>query len=294
MSRNGLIAFASSLDQAGPFAKSAEDCALITKIMSGQDPLDSTSVDMSADGLDKLSPEICKGLRIGVPKEYFIEGIESDVAQFVQKAIKEFENLGANIVEISLPNTEHAVAVYYVVAPAEASSNLARFDGVRYGSRDLEAESLDELYVKTRSSGFGKEVKRRILIGTYVLSSGFYDAYYIRAQKVRRLIQQDFLNVFDSQCDVILCPTAPTTAFKIGEKTDDPLKMYLNDVFTIPASLAGIPALSIPCGFDTAGLPIGLQLIGKAWDESVLLSVAAAYQRETEWHLKVPSFKEGK
>ncbi|MCI5065345.1 Asp-tRNA(Asn)/Glu-tRNA(Gln) amidotransferase subunit GatA [bacterium] len=288
ISRYGLIAFASSLDQPGPMAVSAKDCALIGRLMAGKDENDSTSVDRPVSRWEEPLENICEGLRIGVPKEYFIDGISSAVGERVEAGIQELEKRGAQRVEISLPHTEYAVATYYVVASAEASSNLARFDGIRYGTRAQETEGLMELYTKSRSEGFGPEVKRRIMMGTYVLSSGYYDAYYLKAQKVRTLIQQDFQKAFADKCDVIACPTTPHTAFPIGEKSDDPLQMYLEDIFTIPASLAGVPAISLPCGFDENHLPIGLQLIGPAWEEHRILSVAQAFQDETDWHLQAP------
>ena len=290
VSRYGLVAFASSLDQAGPMAVSAKDCALLGRLMAGGDTRDSTSVSKEVTRWEEPLEQICDGLRIGVPKEYFIEGISSPVLKAVDEAVTQLEKLGAKRVEISLPHTEFAVAVYYIIAPAEASSNLSRFDGVRYGTRAPEASDLNDLYRKSRSQGFGTEVKRRILVGTYVLSSGYYDAYYRRGQQVRTLIKKDFEDAFENQCDVIACPTAPQTAFGIGEKTDDPLKMYLEDVFTIPASLAGLPAMSLPCGFDENHLPIGLQLIGPAWEEHRILSVAQAFQQETDWHLHVAPY----
>ncbi|MGA1192308.1 MAG: Asp-tRNA(Asn)/Glu-tRNA(Gln) amidotransferase subunit GatA [Bdellovibrionota bacterium] len=288
VSRYGMIAFGSSLDQAGPMAVSAKDCALVARIMAGHDPKDSTSVKKPITQWEEPIENVCAGLRIGVPKEYFLSGIDPEVSQRIEEAIQQLEKLGAKRVEVSLPHTDHAVATYYVVAPAEASSNLARFDGVRYGRRASGTTNLTELYTRSRSEGFGEEVQRRILIGTYVLSSGYYDAYYKKAQKVRTLIQRDFHHTFQNECDVIVCPTTPGTAFQIGEKTADPLQMYLADVFTIPASLAGLPAMSIPCGFDNKGLPVGLQLISPAWDEHRLLSVAQAYQTETDWHLRRP------
>ncbi|MCL4126751.1 UNVERIFIED_CONTAM: hypothetical protein GTU68_029688 [Idotea baltica] len=265
VSRYGVIAFASSLDQVGPFSRNVEDCAKITKVISGKDNLDSTSVDQEVPNFEKSLGQDIKGMRIGIPKEYFIKGLDPEIESAVKNSIKEIEKLGAEIVEISLPNTEAAVATYYIIAPAEASSNLARYDGVRYGHR---AENR-----------FGEEVKRRILIGTYVLSSGYYDAYYIHAQKIRTLIANDFKNAFKDQCDLIVCPTAPGTAFKMGENVNDPIKMYLNDVFTIPASLAGLPAMSIPCGVDSKNLPIGLQIIGKPWDEENVFKLGYAFEQ---------------
>ncbi|MCB0319295.1 MAG: Asp-tRNA(Asn)/Glu-tRNA(Gln) amidotransferase subunit GatA [Bdellovibrionales bacterium] len=288
VSRYGLVAFASSLDQAGPLGLTAEDCALVGRVISGVDPKDSTSVAREVTRWEQPLPESCKGLRIGIPKEYFLSGIDPEISLAVESAARVLEVLGAERVEISLPHTEYAIATYYVIAPAEASSNLARFDGVRYAKRAAGVESLEELYLRSRSEGFGSEVKRRILMGTYVLSSGYYDAYYLRAQKVRRLIQQDFLSAFENSCDLILCPTTPTVAFRHGENSASPLQMYLNDVFTIPTSLAGLPAVSLPCGMHSEGLPIGFQLIGRPWDEHRLLSVGQEFQQETTWHSGVP------
>lgn len=288
VSRYGVIAFASSLDQVGVFGKSVRDAALLLSAISGYDKRDSTSMKSDISGFVPGRNVSIKGLRIGVPEEYMIGGIQPEVDAAVSNALKQLESQGAKIVSISLPHTEYAVATYYIIAPAEASSNLGRYDGVRYGYRAAGAASLSELYQRSRTEGFGQEVKRRILIGTYVLSHGYYDAYYLQAQKVRRLIQNDFLSAFKDQCDVIACPTTPTTAFKIGEKIDDPISMYLNDIFTVPASLAGLPGLSIPCGMDNSGLPVGLQLIGQHWDEARLCAVAAAYQDASDWHLKLP------
>lgn len=293
VSRYGVVAFASSLDQVGPIARSVRDCAILTAAISGHDPHDATSMDLKVPDFEgaaaqaSQSPEL-KGLRIGVPKEYFIAGLNAEVEASVRKGLAHLQSLGAELVEITLPHTEAAVAVYYIIAPAEASSNLARFDGIRYGHRASGALKLEDLYARSRSEGFGWEVKRRILIGTYVLSSGYIEAYYHRAQKVRTLIKRDFENAFANSCDVIACPTAPTTAFSIGEKTTDPLAMYLNDVFTIPVNLAGLPAMSLPCGFDKTGLPIGMQLIGKPWDEAGLFKVGAAFEATTEWHSHKP------
>lgn len=305
-SRYGVVAFASSLDQVGPIARDAEDCALILQAIAGHDSLDSTSARLEvpdfvqacrtglrsnglrSNGLRSDGQGI-KGLRVGIPKEYFVAGLDKEVDSSVKAALKTMEELGMIPVEISLPHTEAALAVYYIIAPAEASSNLSRYDGVRYGHRAKGVESLSDLYRKTRSEGFGKEVKRRIVIGTYVLSSGYHDAYYTRAQKVRSLIKQDFDHVFNGVCDVIACPTAPSAAFEIGAKTADPVQMYLEDIFTIPVNLAGLPGMSLPCGFDSRGLPIGLQLIGKHWDESTLFAVAGEYQRATTWHSRRPN-----
>jgi aspartyl-tRNA(Asn)/glutamyl-tRNA(Gln) amidotransferase subunit A len=285
VSRYGLIAYASSLDQAGPMARSAADLATLLEVMAGFDPRDSTSVDRPTE--DFLKQVNLKDLRIGLPSEYFAEGVEPGVRSAVEAAVEWFRSQGARTVELELPHTRLAVAAYYVIAPAEASSNLSRFDGVRYGHRAKEYADLADMYSRTRAEGFGAEVKRRILVGTYVLSHGYYDAYYLQAQKVRRLVANDFKEAFQ-KADLILGPTAPTTAFPIGAKVDDPVQMYLGDVFTIPASLAGIPALSIPCGFDAGGLPVGLQLTGNYFAESLLLGAAHRYQQATDWHTRVP------
>jgi aspartyl-tRNA(Asn)/glutamyl-tRNA(Gln) amidotransferase subunit A len=285
-SRYGMIAFASSLDQAGPMAKSAEDLALMMNVMAGYDSRDSTSLQREKEDYTR---ELCKplaGLKIGLPKEYFAEGLDAGVAQVVQEAIAQYRKLGAETVEISLPNTRLSIPVYYVLAPAEASSNLARFDGVRYGYRAPEYTDLLDMYCKTRAQGFGAEVKRRIMIGTYVLSAGYYDAYYLKAQKIRRLIAQDFAEAF-KQCDVIMGPAAPGTAFKLGEKTDDPVSMYLQDIYTIAVNLAGLPGMSIPAGF-ASGLPVGLQIIGNYFDEARMLGIGHAYQQATDWHTRMP------
>jgi aspartyl-tRNA(Asn)/glutamyl-tRNA(Gln) amidotransferase subunit A len=289
VSRYGVIAYASSLDQVGGFASNVRDCALVTQAICGQDPNDATSVNQPVPDFEKSIGQSVKGLRIGIPREYFVSGLESETESALRKAIATIEGLGAIPVEISLPHTELAVSVYYILAPAEASSNLARYDGIRYGHRASGDLDLKTLYSRSRSEGFGKEVQRRILVGTYVLSSGYYDAYYLKAQKVRSLIVQDFQNAFKDKCDVILAPTAPDVAFKLGERVSDPLKMYLNDIFTIPVNLAGLPGMSLPCGFTSNGLPIGLQLIGKPWDEATLFQVASAYESATEWHTKKPS-----
>ncbi|TCP58124.1 aspartyl/glutamyl-tRNA(Asn/Gln) amidotransferase subunit A [Tumebacillus sp. BK434] len=276
VSRFGLVAFASSLDQIGPFTRTVEDSAIVLQAIAGHDPLDSTSANVELPSyLEALTGDI-KGLRIGLPKEYFEAGLDPAVRGQIERAIETLEGLGATFGEVTLPHTKYAVATYYLLAPAEASSNLARFDGVRYGVR-AEADNLIEMYKKTRGEGFGDEVKRRIMLGTYALSSGYYDAYYLRAQKVRTLIKQDFDSAF-ADFDLILSPTAPTTAFKFGENVDDPLTMYLNDIYTIPVNLAGIPAISVPCGLAN-GLPVGLQLIGKAFDESTLLRAAHAFEQ---------------
>jgi aspartyl-tRNA(Asn)/glutamyl-tRNA(Gln) amidotransferase subunit A len=286
-SRYGMIAFASSLDQAGPFAKTAEDLALLLNTMAGFDARDSTSLRREAEDYTRKLTKPIKGLRIGLPKEFFAAGIAPDVARAIEKAILEFKTLGATIVEVSLPNMKLSVPVYYVLAPAEASSNLSRFDGVRYGYRAPEYADLIDMYKKTRAQGFGAEVKRRILIGTYVLSHGYYDAYYLKAQQLRRLIANDFVAAF-KQCDVILGPTSPTTAFKIGEKAADPVQMYLSDIYTIAVNLAGLPGMSIPCGFDGKGLPVGLQIIGNYFAEARMLNAAHQYQQVTDWHMRTP------
>ena len=273
VSRYGLTAFASSLDQIGPITKTVEDAAYLLNIISGQDSKDATSVRIPVpDFLENLNNEI-KGLKAGLPEEYFVEGIEPEVKEKVLEAVKKLESLGVEIEEISLPNTKYAVETYYIIAPAEASSNLGRFDGVRYTYRAKDYKNLIDMYCKTRAEGFGDEVKRRIMIGTYTLSAGYYDAYYLKAQKVRTLIYQGFQNAFE-KVDFIVTPVSPTTAFKIGEKTDDPIKMYLSDIFTIAVNLAGLPAISIPCGFDSKNLPVGLQIIGKAFDEQTILNGA--------------------
>jgi aspartyl-tRNA(Asn)/glutamyl-tRNA(Gln) amidotransferase subunit A len=287
-SRYGLIAFASSLDQAGPMAKSAEDLALMLNVMAGFDERDSTSLRRDVEDYTRELSKPVGGLRIGLPSEFFAEGLQADVARSVDDAIAQYKSLGCEVVEVTLPNMRLAVPVYYVLASAEASSNLARYDGVRYGYRAEGYRDLDEMYEKTRAEGFGAEVKRRILIGTYVLSHGYYDAYYIRAQKLRRLIAQDFAAAFE-KCDVIMGPTSPTTAFRVGEKAGDPVQMYLSDIYTIAVNLAGLPGLSIPCGFDSSGLPVGLQIIGNYFREAQMLNVAHQYQLATDWHLRSPS-----
>lgn len=283
VSRYGMIAFASSLDQAGPMARSAEDCALMLSAMAGFDEKDSTSLERPAEDYSRCLGQPLKGLKIGLPKEFFGEGCGAEVMAAVQAAIGEYQRLGAEVVEVSLPNSHLSVPAYYVIAPAEASSNLSRFDGVRYGYRAPEYSDLNDMYSKTRAQGFGAEVKRRILIGTYVLSHGYYDAYYLQAQRIRRLIANDFVEAFKA-CDVILGPTSPSTAFKRGEKAADPVQMYLSDIYTIAVNLAGLPGMSLPCGFDGQGLPIGMQLIGNYFDEARLLNVAHGYQQATDWH----------
>ena len=290
VSRYGMIAFASSLDQGGPMARSAEDLAILTEVMVDYDTRDSTSLKRDPVNYSANLETSIAGLKIGLPKEYFSDEVSPDVQKAVASAIDEYKKLGAEIVDVSLPTSPLSVAAYYVIAPAEASSNLSRFDGVRYGHRAKEYKDLNEMYAKTRAEGFGAEVKRRILIGTYVLSHGYYDAYYIKAQKIRRLISQDFAQAFE-KCDLILSPTAPGTAFGIGEKSSDPVQMYLSDIFTIAANLAGLPAMSIPCGLDDANLPIGLQLIGNYFDEARMLNAAHMYQKATDWHLKQAPLK---
>ena len=287
VSRYGLVAFASSLDQIGPLARDVTDAALLLNTIAGYDPRDSTSMNVSVPDYRAALTGDVRGLRVGVPREYFIDGMQPQVEQAVRAAIDTLAALGAEVVEIRLPNTEHALPVYYLIAPAEASANLARFDGVRYGLRHPDAETMWQGYTMTRGAGFGPEVKRRIMLGTYALSAGYYDAYYLKAQQVRTLLKQDFDQAFQ-QVDVIACPTSPTTAFKIGEKADDPLSMYLADVFTLSLNLAGNCGLSLPCGFDAAGLPIGLQLIGPAFGEGTILRAAHAYEQATDWHLQRP------
>jgi aspartyl-tRNA(Asn)/glutamyl-tRNA(Gln) amidotransferase subunit A len=290
VSRYGMIAFASSLDQAGPMAKSCEDMALMMNVMTGFDERDSTSLQRDKENYERELGKPLQGLRVGLPKEFFAEGLSSEVAAVVESAIAEYRKLGAEIVEISLPNTQLSIPVYYVLAPAEASSNLSRFDGVRYGHRAAEYDDLLDMYCKSRAEGFGAEVKRRILIGTYVLSAGYYDAYYLKAQQIRRLIAEDFAKAF-TQCDVIMGPTAPGTAFRSGEKANDPVSMYLEDLYTIAVNLAGLPGMSIPAGFasvDGKQLPVGLQVIGNYFDEARMLNVGHAYQQVTDWHTRMP------
>ncbi|WP_055325107.1 Asp-tRNA(Asn)/Glu-tRNA(Gln) amidotransferase subunit GatA [Ralstonia solanacearum] len=301
VSRYGMIAFASSLDQGGPMAHTAEDCALLLSAMAGFDARDSTSLEpgrggdaedfgrllgQPLEGADAARP--LAGLRIGLPQEYFGAGLADDVRAAVRAALAELETLGATLVDISLPKTELSIPTYYVIAPAEASSNLSRFDGVRYGHRAAEYRDLADMYRKSRAEGFGWEVKRRILVGTYVLSHGYYDAYYLQAQKIRRIIAQDFRNAFQ-QCDVIMGPVAPTVAWKLGEKTDDPLQMYLADIFTLSTSLAGLPGMSVPAGFGANGLPVGLQIIGNYFEEARMLQIAHAFQQATDWHTRQPA-----
>jgi aspartyl-tRNA(Asn)/glutamyl-tRNA(Gln) amidotransferase subunit A len=288
VSRYGMIAFASSLDQGGPMARTAEDLALMLNVMAGFDERDSTSLERAREDYTRELASAVKGVKIGLPREFFAAGADAGVIKAVESAVAEFRRLGCETLEVSLPSMKLAVPVYYVLAPAEASSNLARYDGVRYGHRAPDYADLTDMYKKTRSQGFGPEVKRRILIGTYVLSHGYYDAYYIQAQKVRRLVARDFAEAF-RRCDVIMGPTSPTTAFAIGEKMNDPVKMYLNDIYTIPANLAGLPGMSIPCGFDAKGLPVGLQIVGNAFSEAKMLGVAHQYQLATDWHARAPS-----
>ncbi len=287
VSRFGVVAYASSLDQVGPLTKDMRDCATLLGVIAGHDPRESTSVDRPVPDYQAALERGVRGLRVGIPREYFVAGMQSEVDQAVRRAIDTLQELGAEPVSISLPHTDYAVAAYYIIATAEASSNLARYDGVKYGHRAEAATDLAEMYRQTRAQGFGPEVKRRIMLGTYALSAGYYDAYYLKAQKVRRLIRHDFLRAFE-QCDVIATPTAPTTAFQLGEKATDPLTMYLSDILTIAVNLAGLPGLSLPCGFDTAGLPISLQLIGQAFDEEAVLQAGYAYEQATEWHTARP------
>ena len=287
VSRYGLVAFASSLDQIGPITKDVEDCAILMNGICGYDPRDSTSVNVEVPDYTQSLKKDIKGIRIGIPEEYFVEGMTPEVEKSVREAIDSFRKWGAEIETISLPHTGYAVAIYYIIATAEASSNLARYDGVKYGFRSKGYRDLMEMYTQTRAKGFGKEVKRRIILGTYVLSAGYYDAYYRKASQVRTLMRKDFEEAFQ-KVDVIVAPTAPTPAFRIGEKTEDPLQMYLSDIHTIPVNLAGIPAISIPCGFSHEGLPIGLQIMGKHFDEGLLLRVAYSFEQNTGFHLKKP------
>jgi aspartyl-tRNA(Asn)/glutamyl-tRNA(Gln) amidotransferase subunit A len=291
VSRYGMIAYASSLDQAGPMAKTAEDCAIMLNAMAGHDAKDSTCLDRAKEDYTKAlgktwsgEPGLpLKGLRVGLPKEYFGDGLNADVRTAVDAAINQLKKMGAECVAVSLPKTELSIPVYYVLAPAEASSNLSRFDGVRYGHRAAEYSDLSDMYKRSRSEGFGAEVKRRIMIGAYVLSHGYYDAYYLKAQRIRRIIAQDFQNAFDT-CDIIVGPVAPNVAGKLGEKVSDPTQMYLEDIYTLSPNLAGLPAMSVPCGFGHHGMPVGLQIIGNYFSEAALLQVAHAYQQETNWH----------
>jgi aspartyl-tRNA(Asn)/glutamyl-tRNA(Gln) amidotransferase subunit A len=287
-SRYGMVAFASSLDQAGPMARSAEDCALLLSSICGPDlDRDSTSIDLPAEDYSRQLTDSLDGLRIGIPKEFFGEGLSADVRAAIDAALKEYEKLGAKLVEISLPRTELSIPVYYIIAPAEASSNLSRFDGVKFGHRAAQYGDLLDMYKKTRAEGFGDEVKRRIMIGTYVLSHGYYDAYYLQAQKIRRMIADDFQQAFQ-RCDVIAGPAAPTVAWKLGDKAADPLANYLADIYTLPGSLAGLPGMSLPAGFGEAGMPVGLQLIGNYFAEAKLLNAAHRFQQATDFHLRTP------
>jgi aspartyl-tRNA(Asn)/glutamyl-tRNA(Gln) amidotransferase subunit A len=286
VSRYGLVAYGSSLDTVGAFARTVADVALLFSLIAGYDPLDSTTLDVPVPTITLPTAPDLRGLRVGVPREYFIGGLQPEVEQAVRQAIAVLESLGASVHEVSLPHTEYALPVYYLIAPAEASANLARYDGVRYGLR-VESDALWEMFRRTRGAGFGAEVKRRIMLGTYALSAGYYEAYYGQAQKVRTLIKRDFETAFE-QVDVIAAPVAPTTAFRLGEHTEDPLAMYLEDVFTLPTNLAGVPGLAFPVGFDGQGLPIGMQLMGPHFREEVLFRVAHAYQMVTEWHLRKP------
>ncbi|MBI5898051.1 MAG: Asp-tRNA(Asn)/Glu-tRNA(Gln) amidotransferase subunit GatA [Rhodocyclales bacterium] len=287
VSRYGMIAFASSLDQAGPMAKSAEDCALLLNAMAGFDPRDSTSLERPAEDYARDLEQPLAGLRIGLPKEFFGAGMDADVRAVVDAALAEYRRLGATTVEVSLPNSGLSVPAYYVIAPAEASSNLSRFDGVRYGYRAPEYGDLNDMYSKSRAQGFGAEVKRRILIGTYVLSHGYYDAYYLKAQKIRRLIAADFQRAFEN-CDVIMGPTSPSVAFAFGAKSADPVQMYLSDIYTISTNLAGLPGMSLPCGFGAHDMPVGLQIIGSWFGEAKMLQAAHQYQKVTDWHTRMP------
>ncbi len=286
VSRYGLIAFASSLDQIGPVTKNVRDSAILLNIIAGKDPYDSTSAQLSVPDFTSALGQDIKGIKIGIPKEYFIKGIDKEVEVSINKAIEKLESLGAIPVEISLPHTGYAVATYYILATSEASSNLARYDGVKYGLRSSGKDLLD-MYMKTRAQGFGAEVKRRIMLGTYALSSGYYDAYYKKSQQVRTLIKQDFENAFKT-VDAIVTPTSPIPAFKSGEKTEDPLQMYLTDIFTISVNLAGVPGISVPCGFTSGNLPVGLQIIAKHFDENTIFRIAYAYEQATDWHKRKP------
>lgn len=283
VSRFGVIAFASSLDQVGPMTKDVRDCAIVLNAIAGHDPRDSTSFNTPVPDYTQSLKKDCKGLKIGVPKEYFIPGTDPEIDAALKKALDTYRELGAEIHEVSLPHTEYAVPTYYILAPAEASSNLARYDGIRYGHRAKDAKDLFDLYVRSRSEGFGAEVKRRIMLGTYVLSAGYYDAYYLKAQKVRTLIRRDFETAFQ-KVDVLVTPTSPSHAFKLGEKTDDPIQMYLSDIFTINVNLAGLPGMSLPCGMSSSKLPIGMQLIAGSFQEEKLFHAGYAYEQATEWH----------
>lgn len=287
ISRYGIIAFASSLDQVGPMTRNVTDCAIMMNTVAGHDPQDATSLNEPVPDYTKSLTTDIKSLTLGIPKEYFIEGIESEVKEAVTKAIKKYEELGARCIEVSLPHTKYAVPSYYIIAPAEASANLARYDGVRYGHQAAKWNDLKDLYEKSRTEGFGPETTLRIIMGTYVLSSGYYEAYYLKAQKVRTLIKQDFFKAY-KKCDALLTPVMPTPPFKLGERLEDPLKMYLADIFTIPVNLAGLGGITVPCGFTKSGLPIGMQIIGKPLDEATMLRLAYAYEQATDWHKRRP------
>jgi aspartyl-tRNA(Asn)/glutamyl-tRNA(Gln) amidotransferase subunit A len=294
VSRYGLIAFASSLDQIGPLSRDVEDCAAMLQTIAGHDPLDSTSIPRPVGDYQGGLRGGVKGLKLGVPREYFVEGMEPGVEAAVKQALKVLEDLGAELGEVSLPHTDYGLSAYYLIAPAECSANLARYDGVKYGLSSKDAQGIWDIYLQTRGRGFGPEVKRRVMLGTYALSSGYYDAYYLKAQKIRTLIKQDFDRAFE-RFDALVSPTAPNVAFRLGAKTDNPLAMYLNDVCTLPVNLAGLPGVSIPCGQapapddPTASLPVGLQVIGKALDEAMVLRVAYAYEQASDWHTRRPS-----
>ena len=285
VSRYGVIAFASSLDQVGPMTRTVTDSALLLGKIAGYDPRDATSKDKEVPDFTAPLEDGVKGLKIGVPKEYFIDGIDPEIRESVDAALAYYKSQGAELVEVSLPHTSHGIATYYLIATAEASSNLARYDGVRYGVRKDPGGGLLDMYKATRAAGFGREVKRRIMLGTYALSAGYYDAYYLKAQKVRTLLRQDFEKAFE-KVDVIITPTTPQTAFTMGENMDDPVSMYLADVFTVSANLAGLPGLSLPCGFSKAGMPMGMQVLGRPWDESTVLKVGRAYERGHDWHTR--------
>ena len=288
VSRYGMVAYASSLDQGGPMARTAEDCALLLNVMAGFDPRDSTCLDRAKEDYTRSLNHPVAGLTIGLPKEFFAAGLSADVARVIDAAVAQFKALGAKIVEVSLPKTELSIPAYYVIAPAEASSNLSRYDGARYGHRAAQYKDLTDMYERSRAEGFGAEVKRRILVGTYVLSHGYYDAYYIQAQKIRRLIAEDFQAAFQ-QCDFILGPVAPTAAFNLGEKSDDPVQMYLSDIYTLAVNLAGLPGMSLPAGFADNGRPVGVQLIGNYFSEAAMLGAAHQFQLATDWHARTPA-----
>jgi aspartyl-tRNA(Asn)/glutamyl-tRNA(Gln) amidotransferase subunit A len=288
VSRYGLVAFASSLDQIGPMTKDVRDMAILLQVIAGHDPLDSTSAEVPVPEYEAALTGDVRGIRVGTPEEYFIAGLDPEVAAAIEEAIGVLTRCGVTRRAVSLPHTDQAIAIYYIVATAEASSNLGRYDGVKYGYRAAGASNLIEMYMKTRRAGFGAEVKRRIMLGTYALSAGYYDAYYLKALKVRTLVRQDFIEAFN-HCDVLITPTSPTPAFRLGEKTADPLQMYLSDIFTVSVNLAGIPAISVNCGFTKAGLPIGLQIIGRPFDEETILKVAHAYEQATAWRSRRPT-----